>query len=110
MEEIRITPERAEKLCEDQDPEFMVFGDTNNVYEGGVRRKLVLLERRNSNPTELYALLSEQENEIEAHGSLLVPVEIETVMVREVVPLRGRLATPHGLLANRLIDRFPSIL
>ena len=110
MYDIEITPERAELLRDDKDPEFMFFGETTRVYEGGVARRLVLLERRASEPSELYALLVEQENEMEVCGTRLMPVEIETVTVREVVPLRNRLMSSHGILANRLIDRFPSIL
>ena len=110
MEEIKITLERAELLLEDKDHEFKVSGQTASVYEEGVGRMLVLFERRDSNPSELYALLLEQENKNVECGNLLIPVEIEIVAVREVVPLKGRLMTPHRLLANRLIDRFPSIL
>lgn len=37
-------------------------------------------------------------------------VEIETVTVLEVVPLKGRLTTSHRLLASRIIDQFLSLL
>lgn len=110
MEDIQIARGRERLLLNDKDPEFKVLGETHTVYEEGVGRSLLLFEHQDSNPSELYALLLEQENEKVTCGDLLVPVEIETVTVREVVPLKGRLTTPHRLLANRLIDRFPSIL